>query len=241
MSKAEEINCLKSVYEAFVLGIGPAVDFDNTNGNIRKALQSYWPNSNPNDFPDFFFEGGAIEHFLIGTSKETRKGSAFKAAQREEKNAAAVFSEQQKAAFLSSTPLPGSFGTSCFQTKYEGFSYGEFLRSLERNIGNHIHSLRKNQKEYGDVIFVLEQQTPRLCIYEEGSFAHFYLMSEDRNALAILSKYAENVQYVIYFSGDSVEAIDLKRISEMMPKSKENLDVRGGRLIESHLTIYIDF
>lgn len=240
MSKAEEINCLKSVYEAFVLGTGPAVDFDNTNGKIRKALQSCCPNSNPNDFPDFFFEGGAIEHFLIGTSKETRKGSAFKVAQQEEKNAAAVFFEKQKAAFLSSTALPGSFGTSYFQTKYEGFSYGEFLRSLERNIGNHIHSLRKNQKEYGDVFFVLEQQTPRMCIYEEGSFARFYLMSEDRNALAVLSKYAENVQYVIYFSGDSVEAIDLKRISEMMLESKENLDIRGGRLNESQLAIYRD-
>ena len=42
---------------------------------LDKIISDAIPNAESNQFPDFLFEGGYIEHFQITSSKTTRKGS----------------------------------------------------------------------------------------------------------------------------------------------------------------------
>ena len=49
--------------------------FEEDDKIIVQALRKAKPNINLNDFPDFVFEKGFIEHFQISSSKVTRKGA----------------------------------------------------------------------------------------------------------------------------------------------------------------------
>lgn len=46
--------------------------------DIVSDIMSAKPNRHANDFPDFVFEGGFIEHFQVTAAKETTKGSSFR-------------------------------------------------------------------------------------------------------------------------------------------------------------------
>lgn len=41
---------------------------------LQKWLKAAKPNQNSNEFPDFIFEDGFIEHFAVTSSSEGRKG-----------------------------------------------------------------------------------------------------------------------------------------------------------------------
>ena len=45
---------------------------------ITECLFSAKANPDGNAFPDFVFDGGGIEHFELTSSRETKKGSAFR-------------------------------------------------------------------------------------------------------------------------------------------------------------------
>lgn len=42
---------------------------------LQKWLKAAKPNQNSNEFPDFIFEDGFIEHFAVTSSSEGRKGA----------------------------------------------------------------------------------------------------------------------------------------------------------------------
>lgn len=42
---------------------------------VDKIIESAISNPEPNEFPDFIFDGGFIEHFQVTSSIENRKGS----------------------------------------------------------------------------------------------------------------------------------------------------------------------
>lgn len=45
---------------------------------LRKIIDEAKEIGNDNAFPDFAFEGGIIEHFIVSPSKENKKGSYCK-------------------------------------------------------------------------------------------------------------------------------------------------------------------
>lgn len=240
MSRNDEIACLKRLKEAYTHSQGTMIVFDNTDGAVRNALASCNSNPSENDFPDFLFAGGAMEHFLIGSSKEGKKGSEFNRARHYEEVEASRFMEEQREEFVRAEPVPSAFGTAAYQTRYEGFTYNAFLESLERNFSNHIESLKKCGSEFAMTIFLMEQQTPRLCVYESGTFHEFYLLSRDKRALMLLARYADEVRYVVYCAGDTIEAIDLSKMSKILETAEEHNDIRGGGLIDINLLLAID-
>ena len=240
MSRNDEIACLKRLKEAYENSQAARVVFDNTDGVVRNALASCNPNPSENAFPDFLFAGGAMEHFLIGSSKEGKKGSEFNRTRHNEEAKVHQFMDEQKEAFIHAEPAPNTFGTATYETRYEGFTYNAFLESLERNFSSHIESLKKCDTEFAMAIFLMEQQTPRLCTYESGAFREFYLVSRDKRALMLLARYANEVRYVVYCAGDAIEAIDLSKLPKILEATEGNDDIRGGRLIDVKLLLTID-
>ena len=240
MSRQDEINCLAMVRSAFSKASGTGIAFDNTDGLLRTILDSCKPNPAENDFPDFLLNGGAVEHFMVGSSEEGKKGAEFNRLESQNISQRNAIIEKQKAEYLNSPTNPGTYRTYYTETLYEDFSYDAFLKSLERNLSTHVDSLKKSGGQYDIVAFLMEQETPRLGMYKNGFFSKPYLLFKDKEALRILAKYSAGIRCVIYFVADVIEAIDLKKIPELMAKAEEMKDVRGGRYHKGHLFVGID-
>ena len=90
------------------------------------------------------------------------------------------------------------------------------------------------------VIFLIEQEDARLCIYENGRFKRFYLLSEDKELLTYLKDKYPALNYVIFNSTDSVEIIDLSKVDDLIKNAKKGLDIRSGRKRDLTLKYYWD-
>ena len=74
MARKEETSCLERLKD--IVKLHPSnVIFDISDGFLNRALENAVPNEEQNSFPGFLFDGGALKHFLIGTLRETGKGS----------------------------------------------------------------------------------------------------------------------------------------------------------------------
>lgn len=238
MSRENEIACLNFVARALSVG---TIEKTNCDLKIVRAIfEKVHCNLDSSVFPDFLFDGGLIEHFLVSSSKETRKGSDYKIHEHKSKKEFKNFFAKHDNAFLSMEMRPGSFSSYSISSIYENSSYNYFVGSVKRNFYNHIESLTKSGLQHEIVIFLIEQQDGRLGVYEKDSFIKFYLLSEDKNLLNYFKNYFPLVDYVIFKSTDSVEIIDLSLIDEMIECVKENIDIRGGRKIDTVVKIYTD-
>lgn len=65
----QELECLKN-----------SKKFVSTADSIYKYLELARPNHNINDFPDFIFDDGFIEHFQVTSANESRKGDKHRIA-----------------------------------------------------------------------------------------------------------------------------------------------------------------
>lgn len=240
MARRNEINCLENIKNVLAgktsINIYSNCDLDMISRYICRAK----PNENPNDFPDFTFAGGGIEHFEVTSSKETKKGSEFKI--EEHKNG--KIWEQRYLEFqnecLDSEYSSGKIVVESSSFTYEEFSYDDFIYSLKRNIVKHVTSLKKNNYCDKIVFFLIEQKSARLVINVGVDFAKFYSLHDDRNALSLIKEYCNYVSYIIYFAADSIEILDLSKIDELLDKSIECKNSRGGRLLESRLNLFFD-
>ena len=79
MSRLNEIKCLEKLISSYFNNDGLKIDFDNSDSYSTKVfLSSLKENKDNNKFPDFVFDEGIAEHFLVSSSNETRKGSSYK-------------------------------------------------------------------------------------------------------------------------------------------------------------------
>ena len=90
------------------------------------------------------------------------------------------------------------------------------------------------------MFFLIEQKSARLVINVGVDFAKFYSLHDDRNALSLIKEYCNYVNYLIYFVADSIEILDLSKIDELLDKSIENNNIKGGRLIKPRFNLFID-
>lgn len=49
--------------------------------NIENLIEDIEPNEDSNNFPDFLFKKGFVEHFTVTSAEEKRKGSTHKIAE----------------------------------------------------------------------------------------------------------------------------------------------------------------
>lgn len=236
-----ELACLNKVKDSFINHNGIEKEFDNSDYLIVESiLNSAHQNENHNDFPDFFFDGGIIEHFEVTASDETQKGSQYKIddayCQREKEK---HFKQLDKE-FMDSPHHPGTIRTETVEDTHECFSYESFTKSFKRNVEHHLDSLKKSKYTNQLVVFLIEQQGASLGVYINNIFNRFYRLSEDRNILEYIKETLIDVDYIIFIATDRYEVIDLSKIDVLIQRAKTGLDIRGGRQKNVSLKLYID-
>ena len=239
--RENELACLNKIKDNYIKHTGIKKDFDNSDYLIMESiLTSAHQNEKHSDFPDFFFDGGIIEHFEVTASDETRKGSQYKVddayCQREKEK---HFKQLDKE-FMESPHHPGTMTTQSVEDTHECFSYEAFKKSFKRNTNKHLVSLRKSLYNGKIVVFLIEQQGARLCIYANNRFYKFYTLSEDKNLLVYIKENMSDVNYIIFTASDSYEILDLSKIDSMISRAKDNQDIRGGTQRNISLKLYID-
>lgn len=239
--RQNELYCLKRIKDSFICSKGLEKVFDNSDYLIVKSiLNSARQNENHSDFPDFFFDGGIIEHFEVTASDETRKGSQYKIddayCQRENDK---HFKQLDKE-FIESPHHPGTMRTETVEDTHECFSYESFIKSFKRNVEHHLDSLKKSKYINKVVVFLIEQQGASLGVYINNIFNRFYMLSEDRSVLEYIKETLTDVDYIIFIATDRYEMIDLSRIDVLIQRAKTGLDIRGGRQTNVSLKLYID-
>lgn len=239
--RQNEIDCLNKIKDSFIYFKGIKKVFDNSDYlTMESILGSAHQNEKHSDFPDFFFDGGIIEHFEVTSSDETRKGSQYKIAdaycQREKEK---HFKQLDKE-FMESPHHPGTMTTQTVKDTHECFSYESFVKSFKRNAEHHLKSLRNSEYVNQVAVFLIEQESASLDIYINNVFNRFYKLSEDKKLLQYIKETLTDVDYIIFNATDAYEVIDLSKIDLMIARAKENLDIRGGRQKNVSIKLYID-
>lgn len=240
--RQNELDCLDKIRNSFIVCHDDKKVFDNSDYFVMKSiLDSAYKNENSNDFPDFFFNGGIIEHFEVTASNETSKGSQYKIddayCQRENDK---LFKKLDKE-FIGSPHRPGTMRTETVEDTHECFSYESFIKSFKRNAERHLVSLKKSKYVNEVVVFLIEQQSASLGVYVNNVFNRFYKLSEDKNILEYIKKTLTDINYIIYIATDRYEVIDLSKIDALIQRAKVGLDIRGGRQRNITTKLYIGF
>lgn len=239
--RQNELDCLNKIKDSFIYLRGIKKVFDNSDYLIMESiLKTTHQNEKHSDFPDFFFDGGIIEHFEVTASDETRKGSRYKIddsiCQRENKEQFKQLSKE----FMNSCPRPGTIKTNTIEDTYECFSYESFVKSFKRNVEHHLNSLKNSKYVKQIVVFLIEQDSGRLGVYNGDTFTEFYRLSEDKMLLEYMKETLLNVNFIIYNSVDAYEIIDMSKIDMLSKNSKSGLDIKGGRQSNITTNIFID-
>ncbi len=239
--RQNELYCLKRIKDNFIYFKGIEKVFDDSDYfTMASILKSAFQNENHNDFPDFFFDGGIIEHFEVTASDETHKGSQYKIddayCQREKDK---HFKQLDKE-FIDSPHHPGTMKAETVEDTHECFSYESFIKSFKRNVEHHLDSLKKSKYANQIVVFLIEQQGASLSVYINNIFNRFYMLSEDKNILEYIKEILTDVDYIIFVATDRYEVIDLSKIDVLIQRAKTDLDIRGGRQKNVSLKLYID-
>lgn len=237
MKRENEVRCIDSVRELY-----PKAVFDNVGSDAFHAIfDTVKPNHNANDFPDFLFNGGALEHFEISAGKEDRKGSSFKKEQAKNQREYQKEAAEARKAFMESKWDPYTLRTMVHTHKYADFSYDWFLKSLEKNLESHLRSLSKSKFVGKTVAFLIENQSGQLTIWEGNRSIGSQCIAQDLGILKIFRKAAGKVRYVFYVSANRLECLDLLKIDDLIKSAPSGLDIRIGRVIAPSINIYLDF
>ena len=240
MARQNEIECLEKLKDAFRDKTKTEIYANCELEKITRFLFAAKPNKNSNEFPDFVFNDGGIEHFQITSSRETRKGSSFQIESTLNQQTIDKYYLESSKAFFGSPIVPGVIIIDTYKTTYDHFNYEYFLNSLERNIINHVESLEKSGYQQKTVVFIMEQQTARMYIDDGRIPIAFYELHRDKKALTIIKDHCKYVNYIIYYVADSIEIIDLSLINELLFKSIVYKDVKGGKLKKNQSDLFIN-
>ena len=239
--RQNELDCLNKIKESFIYFKGVKKVFDNSDYlTMESILNSARQNENHNDFPDFFFEGGIIEHFEVTASDETPKGSQYKIDDAYCRRENDKHFKQIDKEFIDSLHHPGTIRIEMAEDTHECFSYESFVKSFKRNVEHHLDSLKKSKYVNEVVAFLIEQQGASLGVYMNNIFNRFYRLSEDRSILEYIKETLTDVDYIIFIATDRYEVIDLSKIDVLIQRAKTGLDIRGERQKNVSLRLYND-
>lgn len=183
--------------------------------SLRNSFNDIQPNKNKNDFPDFIYDGGFVEHFSISSSSETRKGASHKIA--ESRHTSLI--SKMAAELTPENPIFSTF------IEYKEHSHKYLLSSFKRNWNNHINSLQKYNGEKTKGIFLVEYtETAALSMAENTSIdsnkvseiLDDYHLSRDKILLEWLSKFKNDIDYIVFVGSPFIEVIKLKNISDIL-------------------------
>lgn len=178
--------------------------------NCLRKLQA---NPNLNDFPDFIFDNGFIEHFQITSSKETRKGATETKEQNQFYKKVEIETEQFKEE-CERIPSFDKVRSKSWERENCEHSYSNLLESFKRNFEHHIESLDKYSGNKDIGIFIIENAEFALSMLEnvyvdwidgmssgdmlEQQIFNCYRISRDKNVLNYIYGFKDKIKYIIY-------------------------------------------
>ncbi len=229
-----ELECLQAVSKAML-----------EREQIKVYLNLAKPNPNPNNFPDFIFNNGFIEHFQVTSAKETKKGGKHCIAESVFEKDSQIDFEKYKQEFFDSKPCPKTIYTKSSEMEQIEYSYEHFVISFKRNIKNHIESLDKYSGDKTVGIFLVEHTGGKITILKNGRFFSFYKIRYDRELLKYLYSFVSQLKYVIYYYGDisgdlPFEIIEISKIPDMIEKVPNDIAFGAGRFINARPIIFLD-
>lgn len=242
--RQNELNCLNLIKDNFFMLSQKANKvFDNSDfPKMAKILDGARHNENHNDFPDFFFDGGIIEHFEVTSSNETnKKGSEYRTEEASNKRKTDNYFKQCDKEFIKGPHKPNTMRTATVEETYECFSYDGFVKSFKKNSEKHLNSLKKSNYKKQIVVFLIEQDSGALTVYEHNHINGFYKLSEDKKLLQYVKDAFVDVDYIIFKAPDMYEIIDLAKIDSVISAAKDELDIRPERQTNTSLRVYINY
>lgn len=198
---------------------------------IAQILRLAKSNDNLNNFPDFVFDNGFIEHFQISSSKETRKGAKH-IKQINRFNAQVNEDIEELKQEWNNTPSFDEVRSKHWAMTNPEHNHDFLIESFQKNWENHIESFHKYQGEKKIGIFLVEYTDFALGMHEEvykdwingmsqgdmrepESFK-YYRLSRDKKLLNYLYKYRDEIKYVIFVSCNGYEIIQLDKIPYLL-------------------------
>lgn len=188
---------------------------------FEKCLNGSKENVKRNDFPDFLFENGFIEHFQITSSNQNKNG----APQIRSTNEAAKMAISRAERIDKGEEDPIEFFVTPITTAEHSHDF--IKNSLQFNTENHIDSLKKYQDDYEVGIFMVCYADRMLAMGEVEnesivSVLNDYYLSKDRESLRYLDNYKDKIKYLIYVNEKDVEVINLAKINEIVESTNEH-------------------
>ncbi|MEK4671545.1 hypothetical protein [Niallia sp. FSL R7-0271] len=178
---------------------------------LQKWLKDARPNQSSNEFPDFVFENGFIEHFAITSSLEGRKGA-------KQKQESMILRRESETAFLSELDSSEDrpLVSKSFFRPFEQHSHLNIVNSVKKNWQKHIKSYEKiSPPKHG--IFLLEYTDFNIhtAICKENELAEIYSsyrISADKNLLEWIYTFNGKIEYLILSNPFSIEVIRIEQI-----------------------------
>lgn len=195
---------------------------------IAQIIRCARPNPNLNDFPDFIFDDGFIEHFQITSSRSSKlKGSTQEQAAGKVRRAEKMQMEEWE----QDEDFTGTRSKS-WAVESTQHSYDFLVESFKRSWEDHIESLSKYQGCKNVGIFMIEYPDIALSMYEQkyldwtngmsaGDFMDYekhrcYRLSRDKQLLNYIYAYRDQIKYVIYVYQDHFEVIKSESIPQLL-------------------------
>lgn len=196
---------------------------------IKTYVSEATPNTESNEFPDFVFSEGFIEHFQISSSKENRRGATHI---KNKSMFSRDFDRNIEKFKISIANAPNKAMRIDSSFVFPDHSYDNLVSSLKYHWSNHFERLAlmpfyKNKCgifliEYTDEalemledIFRYTEQGLSLPIRVAQHF-NDYKLSRDRELLRYIAQYKDEIQYVIYINSQEIEVMSTDKVEEII-------------------------
>lgn len=194
-------------------------------------IKSAQGNTDPNAFPDFVCENGAIEHFRVSASKTTRKGQALLSSRAAFEM---KYAEEKERVKKEAVENPGEVCKGRSLLKYPERSHEFLIDSFKKVFGRHSRSLDEyleHSDEDAVIAYMIECNELSLAMVEDifgeemqgywfGDLQKqercCYRLSRDKVALEWILNWQSKIDYVIFMTPSSVEAIRLSSIPSIL-------------------------
>ncbi|GGC88115.1 hypothetical protein GCM10007216_18580 [Thalassobacillus devorans] len=188
---------------------------------LQKWLKDAKPNQNSNEFPDFIFEDGFIEHFSVTSSSEGRKGA-------KQKQESLILKRKSETTFLSNldSSEEDTQVSQSFSRPFEKHTHINIVNSIKKNWLKHIKSYEKKMSPSKHGIFLLEYIDINIhtAISRENEPAEIfksYRISADKNLLEWIHTFKEKIEYMILVNPSSIEVIRIDQILNIIKRITE--------------------
>ncbi len=183
---------------------------------LQKWLKAAKPNQNSNEFPDFIFEDGFIEHFAVTSSSEGRKGA-------KQKQESLILKRKSETAFFSNldNSEEDTLVSNSFSRPFEQHTHLNIVNSIKKNWLKHIKSYEKKMSSSKHGIFLLDYIDINIhtAISRENEPAEIfksYRISADKKLLEWIYTFKEKIEYLILSNPHSIEVIRIDQILNIL-------------------------